>query len=55
MYADLAKGRNKPQKAELDAALAPPEEKERYRERMNAEAHAALGVGLIAPPRKAPS
>jgi hypothetical protein len=54
VYADLAANRNKVQKAELDAALAPPERKDESRDRMNAEAMRQLGgMGMIAPPPKA--
>ena len=53
VYADLAEGRNKVQMAELEKALAPPEDRDRHEAAASREAHAALGIGLIAPPPKA--
>lgn len=40
------------QKAELDAALAPPEDRERVRDELNAQAMSdpRLQVGMVAPP-----
>lgn len=50
VYADLRRGRNRVELAELEQALAPPEEKERALDKMNRESMASLGVGMIAPP-----
>ncbi len=52
-YAELAQGRSRAQLAELDATLAPPDERETHRERMNQESMKQLGIGMVAPPKKA--
>lgn len=49
-YATLAEGRDRVQMAELEQALADPEEKQKVVDRLNRESMASLGIQpLIAP------
>jgi hypothetical protein len=49
-YVTLAEGRDRTQLAELDALLAPPEDKERARDKMNQQAMTSLGGFALGPP-----
>lgn len=50
-YATLAEGRDRVQMAELEQALAAPEEKQEVVDRTNRESMAALGMAPLIPPR----
>jgi hypothetical protein len=54
-YYNLSHALDRAQKAELDAALAGPQEREKVIDRQNMEAMRQLGgFGLIAPPPRRP-
>lgn len=51
-YAALSQGRDRIQMAELEAALAPPEQKREIFDKVNAESMASLGMAPLIPIRK---
>jgi hypothetical protein len=48
-YAQLAEGRDRAQLAELQAALAPPEQQREIFDKVNAQSMASLGMGPLIP------
>lgn len=51
-YAALAQGRDRVQMAELESALAPPEQKRQIFDSVNAQSMQALGMAPLIPLRK---
>ena len=49
VYMTLADGRDRPEMAELDRMLAPPEEQEKVMGQINRESMAALGLAPLVP------